>query len=348
MNRFAAKRISGGRAAPLILAFILLVHPGNVSSAADPLRILAGTFPIYLFTRNVTAGIDGVEVDLMLPPGFGCPHDYVLTPQDMEKIARAHIFVANGLGMEQFLEGSLREANPSIRVIDSSRGIAEAEGYLPDSPRASSTESTERGGVRADGRHDHHGHAGRLHFGEHRHGSGGPNPHLFASPRIAARVVENIAAGLAEADPVHGERYTNNGSAYALVLRRLGDEFSLLGKTLKSNRIIAQHSVFDILARDAGLEVVALIQEDPGQEPSAAEMLELVKLARTKAVLAIFTEPQYPPKFARTIAREAGIPEVELDPVAGGPEGAPLDYYQQKMTENLATLRRTFGHVPSP
>ncbi|HPO91053.1 MAG TPA: zinc ABC transporter substrate-binding protein, partial [Victivallales bacterium] len=51
-------------------------------------KILVSTFPIYQFSRNIVDG-SGVNLDLLLPPGLGCPHDYALTPQDMMKISNA-------------------------------------------------------------------------------------------------------------------------------------------------------------------------------------------------------------------------------------------------------------------
>ena len=116
-------------------------------------------------------------------------------------------------------------------------------------------------------------------------------------------------------------------------------------KELKNNRIVQPHGAFDYLARDIGLEVVAVTQPH-GQEPSAAEMLELVRSMREKQAGAVFTEPQYSPKVGQTLAKETGIPTAVLDPVASGPEDAPLDYYETAMRKNLETLRATLGVKP--
>ena len=58
---------------------------------------------------------------------------------------------------------------------------------------------------------------------------------------------------------------------------------------------------------------------------------------------AIFTEPQYPQALGKTIAREAGIVAAALDPVANGPEQAPLAYYEQVMRANMTVLEQTLG-----
>ena len=316
----------------LVGCTLCLIPRLEAVAAEQTLHILATTFPLYQITRNITAGVDGVAVDLMIPAEMGCPHDYALTPQDMRKLAKAEVLVINGQGMEEFLGAPLRKANPNLIVIDSSQGIGQILQY---------TDMEEE--------HDHHrdakgtAHHDAHHHGEHEQHHEGPNPHLFASPRMAALLTGTIAKGLAERHSQGAALYTANGRDYAERMNRLADDLAALGKRLRNNRIVTQHGVFDYLARDMGLEVVAVVQAHAGQNPSAAEMRTLVKTIRLKKAGALFTEPQYPDAIGRTIAKEAGIIAARLDPVATGPERAPLDYYEQVMRTNLATLEKTLG-----
>lgn len=114
------------------------------------------------------------------------------------------------------------------------------------------------------------------------------------------------------------------------------------GSRLKNHRIVQPHGVFDYLARDMNLTIVAVLQPH-GQEPSAAEMVELVKTITEEQVGAIFTEPQYPEKIGKTLAKETGVPVAMLDPVATGPENAPLTYYETIMRQNMQILEATLG-----
>jgi len=303
------------RGLPLLIFVLLLALPAQ---AAPPRLILTSTFPIYQMTRNIVQGQSGVTVELLLPAPLGCPHDYALTPQDMQKLRQAEVLIINGLGLEEFLGAPLQRAHPGLVVIDSSRGL---DGLLYD------------GDASAD-EPDH----------DHDHGHGAANPHLFASPRMAARQVLQIAAELARLDPAAAPLYQSNADAYAGRLDALADEFVALGKTLNNRRVITQHSVFAYLARDMGLEVVAVVQEHPGQEPAAAEMLTLIRQAKAREVGGLFSEPQYPAKVAETIAREAGIPHATLDPAASGADDAPLNSYQTTMRNNLQTLKSVLGN----
>jgi len=302
--------------------------------ARAELNVLCTTFPIHLIARNVAQGRAGVDLQLMLPAGMGCPHDYALTPQDMRKLAAADVLVVNGLGLEEFLGAPVRTANPDIETIDSSAGIQDLLEYAHEHAEAEEDHDHE-----AEADHDH----AEYDHGHHHHA--GVNPHLFASPRQAARIALNVAAGLSKADPEGAGVYFRNAQAYADRLNALADEMAALGSTLKNNRIVEPHGVFDYLARDMGLEVVAVLRPH-GQEPSAAEMLELVRTLRAKQAGAIFTEPQYPAKVGAALARETGLPTATLDPVATGPDEAPLDYYETAMRQNMETLRATLGVQP--
>jgi len=303
----------------------LTVWPCLAEQGPGGHSVLATTFPIYQIVRNVTQGRDGLKVDLLLPGQMGCPHDYALTPQDMQKLAKADVMVLNGLGMEEFLGAPVEKANPDIRLIDSSAGIQETIPY-----------SAEEEDEHAD---DDHHEAHRE--DEHQHRAG-VNPHLFASPRMTARLAINIATELSKADPNGAAVYFRNAHAYADTMNRLADAMADLGKRLKNNRIVQPHGIFDYLARDMGLEIVADMQSH-GREPSAAEMMQLVRIIKAKRAGAVFTEPQYPDKIGTTLSQEAGVPAAMLDPAATGPENAPLSYYETVMRGNMKTLASILG-----
>jgi len=288
--------------------------PTACCAAGKKIEVLASTFPIYQIARNVVRGSTGVNLSLMLPAGLGCPHDYALKPQDMERLSRADVLIVNGLGMEAFLGTAVGKVPHRVKVIDSSAGIGQTLTYTD----------------REEGEHGHH----------HHHGA---NPHLFASPLMAAKLAGNIAEGLSRVDRAGARLYRANAAAYAARMNELADKFSVLGKKLVNNRIVTQHGVFDYLARDMGLKIVAVIQTEGGREPSAAELIEIVGTVRREKAGAVFTEPQYSARIGRTIAREAGIPSAVLDPTATGPNDAPLDYYETVMRRNLATLASVLG-----
>ena len=295
----------------------LLLFAGIACAAAEPLNVYCTTFPLYLLTWNLTQGCRNVHTELIIPPGTGCPHDYALTPRDMRKLgAKNMVLVRNGLGLDDFILKPLRKMNPDARIIDTSAGIP-------------ALELEEKCGH--DDCHEHH------------HGS--KNPHLFASPFEAVRIVENIARGLEAADPANAAAYRANAGVYTEKLRKLCGEFTAAARKYRfsERKIVTQHGVFDYLAHHLKLPVAATISGEPEAGTTATEMASLVKKLKGAGISVIYTEPQYPSRVARTIGRECGIPLAELDPVANGPADAPMDYYEKTMRKNLEVLGKTLN-----
>lgn len=309
-------RLSRLVSALLLGCFVtLLLPPLAIANSGDrPLRILCTTFPLYQITRNLVVGRDAVQVDLLLPAQLGCPHDYALTPSDMQLLAQTDVLVVNGLGLEEFLGAPIKMANPAIRIIDSSKAVTDLI--------SGDAEEKQQNGM------DNQQVA---------------NPHLFVSPRLTGQLSKYLAALFTEIDPGGEEIYRSNSQAYRGKMAALDQKMVALGKRLRNKRIITQHAVFDYLARDLGLEVVAVVEAHAGQEPSAAEMLALIQTAKEKKAGAFFSEPQYPARVVLTIAKEAGIATATLDPVATGPDDAGLDYYEKVMNENMQVLNLTLG-----
>lgn len=319
----------GARAASQPAQPATTTAPAATAPAPANLKVLCSTFPIYLFTRNVVAGREGIRLDLLLPAALGCPHDYVVTTRDMQTLASADVLVINGLGMEDFLAKPLKKAKADLKVVDSSASVADLIPMIgQEHPRGHEAAQA--------GAHDQG-------EGDEQSKGPAPNPHLFASPRQAAKVARNIAEGLAALDPAGAATYRTNAAAYAARLEKLADGFAAEVAKLPNRKIVTQHAVFDYLARDAGLEVVAVIEAEPGQEPAAAEMIDLVRTIRRTRAGAVLAEPQYGTEVAATIAREAGVPSAVLDPVANGAADAPADYYEKVMARNLQTLKDLLG-----
>jgi zinc/manganese transport system substrate-binding protein/zinc transport system substrate-binding protein len=321
--------------------------------AGKPVRtILCTTFPIYQFTRNVAEGSASVSVNLLLPAEMGCPHDYALTPRDMAKIADADMLIINGLGMEEFMGKPVEQANPAILIVDSSLGIEELiqdDDHRHDADHHHDGEHHHHDDHDHDGEHHEHEHddGDRNHEERHDHEHAhhhhhGLDPHLYTSPALAARIVENIAARLCLFDPDGVGIYAANGNAYAQRLRALSGEMKEAAGQFANSRIIEPHGAFDYLCRDLGVEIVARLQPH-GQELSASQMLDLLDVIKEKKPAVIVVEPQYPTKAGETLAAEAGIQVISLDSFATGPDDAPLDYYETVMRANLAVLTSVLG-----
>ena len=343
-----------GKVYALLLICTLLASLFAVSGAVAAeakVRVLATTYPVYLITRAVTQSSPDVQVDLLIPAQTGCPHDYALTPRDMQKLAKARIVVINGLGLEAFLEKPLAAAG-KFTVVDSSKGVkAIVEDHDEDQHAApGGAESAHKDG------HDHaataKGHeagqesgqeAGHDHGTEHGHDHGGVNPHAFASPMQAAIMARNIGRALAAAEPVAAKNCPEAAEAYAARLEAVGKRLAAVGANATNKNVVALHDGMAYLVRDAGLNLVDVIQEDEEAQPSAARLLDLVKKIKESKPVVLIGEPQYSEKPVRALSAETGVPAVQLDSLASGLSNAPLDYYETVMTNNCIILEKYFA-----
>jgi len=88
----------------------------------DEIKIVASVYPMYIMARNVVKDVPGVKLEGLAGSMTGCLHDYTLTTDDMKKLASARIVVANGAGMESFLD-KLTSRYPQLKIARLSEGI---------------------------------------------------------------------------------------------------------------------------------------------------------------------------------------------------------------------------------
>ena len=306
----------------LFLGFCLCLPARAVPSEGSERVLTATVFPVWILLKEVAKDVPGVNVNLLLPAGSGCPHDYAMTPNDRRTLARADVLVMNGLGLEGFLgHGAKRHTllKPGASVVIAAHGLS---GILP-----------------SEGSCEGHSHA------DHKENTHTANPHIFAAPSMMANMARSISSQLAQFDAANAAAYLAGGEKAASRLEALAAECRAAGQKLARRVIVTQHNIFDYLARDMGLEVAAHVQAHDGHEPSARAMLDLVRLIRSKNVAAVITEPQYPARTGRTLAAETGIPCITLDPAANGPAdlASPLDWYEKTMRDNLRALEQGLG-----
>jgi len=168
--------------------------------------------------------------------------------------------------------------------------------------------------------------------------NGEENPHVWVSISGAIQEVKNITEGLIAADPANESSYRKNSEEYITRLEALKQDMHDALKDIKTRDIVTFHEAFPYFAHEFDLNIVSVIQREPGSEPSAGELAETIRLINDAQVKVLFTEPQYSPKAAESIAAQTGARIYVLDPIATGPNDAELDSYERTMKENLKVL----------
>lgn len=161
----------------------------NPPPQTKQLKVVATFLPVYWFTKAVTG--DKAQVEILVPPGAEV-HEYQATPANVGAIATAGVLVKNGMGLEEFLEATVKNAgNSKLKEIDASIGIQAIEEISPvEKPVGNAGENPSK-----------HAHEGR-------------NPHVWLDPVLAKHQVENIRDGLIAADPENQATYKANAAGY--------------------------------------------------------------------------------------------------------------------------------------
>ena len=166
------------------------------------------------------------------------------------------------------------------------------------------------------------------------------NPHVWLSVTYAIAQVKAITAGLCEADPQHKEQYRQNALDYCMKLEALKKEMHENLDDLPHKDIVTFHEAFPYLAKEFKLNIVSVIEREPGTEPTPQELEDTIKQVNSLSSKVLFTEPQYSPAAAETIARETGAKIYQLDPVVTGEANeSAMDAYIDTMKKNMAVLK---------
>lgn len=170
--------------------------------------------------------------------------------------------------------------------------------------------------------------------------NGEVNPHVWLSVTYNKRQIVELSNRLSELDPDHSLEYKKNALDYVTRLDALRDEMHSALDFLPHKDIVTFHEAFPYFAKEFDLNIVAVVEREPGTEPTPKELEETIEQLNAVETKVIFTEPQYSPKAAETIARETGAKIFTLDPIVTG-EATPdnADAYINGMRQNMSTLQ---------
>lgn len=282
----------------VIMCFMALGCDSKQAEKKD-FTIVTSFYPMYIDVINITKDVEGVKVINMTKPQTGCLHDYQLTTEDMKTLEQADVFVANGAGMENFLDKATKQ-NKNMKVV-------EASNYKDIN-------------FIKDGDED--------------------NPHVWMSVTYSIAQVKAITAALCEADPAHKDAYRKNALDYCMKLEKLKKEMHEELDDLPHKDIVTFHEALPYLAKEFKLNIVSVIEREPGTEPTPQELETTIAKVNTLPVKVLFTEPQYSPAAAETIAKETGAKIYQLDPVVTGEANLEaMDAYISAMKKNMNILK---------
>jgi zinc transport system substrate-binding protein len=278
--------------------------PKGEPSEAD-LGVTVSIVPQAYFVERI--GGDHVAVQVMVEPGQS-PHTYEPKPEQLVALSQSDAYFSIGVSFEDAWMERIAAANPTMLLVDTTAGI-----------QRRSIEAHEHG----EDKDQHEGEAdesGELF-----------DPHIWLAPRLVKVQVGHIAAALAALDPDHASIYEENLAAFEAEIDALDAEIDAQLADVTPAKFLVFHPSWGYFADAYGLEQVAI--EVGGQEPSAAELSQLITLARTERIRVVFAQPEFSTRTADVIADEIGGRVLLIDPLA------------RDWGENLRNVARTMAEV---
>jgi len=243
------------------------------------------------FIADMVRQVGGEHVSVLsLVPKGGEVHTFDPRPSEAWALSSARLVFANGLGLDDWLTQLAADVGtdgPIVRLGENLPGVD----YIVE--------------------------------------DGQTNPHLWLDVANAEKYVDRIGAALATVDPANTAAYRAGRDAYRARLADL-DAWArgqIAALPAANRRIVSYHDALPYFCRAYGLTVVGNVVAAPGQDPSVQEVQRLIDSIRTNGVRAIFSEAQFNPELARTIASEAGA-RVVSDLYTDTLGDSPADTYE--------------------
>lgn len=317
LRRWKDITVFGLLAGSVILGLFVVASNMKNGKRIDPeqsgkMHIVTTFAPMYVFTKNVAG--DAAFVENLLPPGTEV-HEYSFTPSDIAKLGEADIVVKNGRHFDDWVDAAVRATGKNTVLLDAS---AELDVMQPGVRKGAS--GVFPGKMASDPKE---------------------NPHTWANPAFAYRMVEHIRDVLQKTDPRNAAQYEENTKRYLARLFALDAE---LRSTLEGHgtlAYIAEETSVGFFAREYGLTEVTTIGMEPGAALAARDREALEQAIRSKKVQVIIKNAGSESQVIDSLARDLGLSVIAFNPYESGP--LEVQGYEEVMRENERALTAAFG-----
>ena len=287
------------------------------TGAASGLVVATTVAPITSIVAAVAG--DNVTIEGIVPEGTNS-HTFEPEPQTAELLNTADLIFINGLKLEDPTL-QLAEANKKdgAEIVELGTIVLPESDYLYD-----------------------------FSFPEE---DGKPNPHLWTDPGYAVAYADLVRQKLTERDPANAAEYQANFEAFKVEADKLAeavraDQASVPEGQLK---LVTYHDAYAYFAKNFGWDVVGAIQPSSFDEPTPAEVADLIAQIRAEGVPTIFGSEVFPSPVLEAIAAETGVryeDSLRDDDLPGAP-GEAQHSLLELLRYNFRTMIAGLGGQPT-
>jgi len=272
-----------------------------VSFANAETKVVTSIKPLHSLVSYVMEGVGTPDIII---DGSSSPHTFQLKPSHASMLQEADIIFWIGEDLEVFLETPLDSIAKNVKRVT-----------LMDSNEIDLLKFREKNVFDDHEGHDDHDEHGDEHDG---HAHGEFDIHFWLDPEIAKTIVTIVARELSEIDVANKSTYEANAK------KAINDLDTLITETrskINSDATyIVFHDAYQYFEKRFGIEVIGALTVNPEALPGAKQLAEIREVIEHEKVNCLFSEPQFNPSIATTIAQDTGIKASVLDPL-----GAELD-----------------------
>ncbi len=260
------------------------------------------TLPLFADFVREVGG-ERVEVTSLVPAGAD-PHTFEPSPSDVKKVAQADIAFANGLDLEPAAERMIAaNLKDGVPFVHLANSGFGPRGFPEDI-----------------------------------------DPHLWLDPKMAKQYARLTNEELQKVDPGGVDVYKANTLAY---LDRIDAEQRDASKTLQSvpqenRKLVTTHDAFKWFASAFGVEIIGVVAQGPGQEPSPEDVANLTRAIEEQGVPAVFREPQIDAE-GRILEQAAGDAGVQVCTLYSDSLDEKVTSYIEMIRFNADEIARCLG-----
>ena len=297
---------------------LLLLASNIVRAQAKAIDVVVSIEPVHSLVAGVMAGV--AEPELLIK-GSQSPHEFSLRPSDMRALSAADLIVWVGPGLETALSGLLSKGGLHAKVMTLAGD---------DNPDLLPT----REGVDWES----HAHPMPAEPADHETAHADEtDSHIWLSPRIARRIVQQVSDTLALMDSANAGRYRDNAARLIVRLQQLDDRLRAQLEPVRERPYIVFHDAYHYFEQHYGLNAVGSVSISPERAPGARRVHELRQKILQLNARCVFTEPQFQPRLIGTLVEGTHAKIGQLDPLGSDLTPGPEAYFQlmQRLADNL-------------
>ena len=249
------------------------------------LSVYTTVYPLQYFAEQI--GGEYVDVKSIYPAGAD-EHSFDPTQKDMMALSEADLFFYIGLGLEGFVENAQKTLKGQhVEMVATADSIS--EDLLSD-----------------------HNHEHDEHDDEEHHDHGKVDPHVWISPSLSIELARSIKDSLSSDMPKQKQTFEKNFDRLEDHLLELDKRFQQMADQASGNTFFVSHAAFGYIAKDYGLQQVAIAGLNSQSEPSQKQLANIVKQAKENNVQFILFEQNVSSKLTEVVRKELGAESLTL------------------------------------